>query len=477
MKRNLILALAVMLCSSFAAANAKDATSVDGDTYARYYQNMPKQMPMVTVPSIPDNSVSLLDAGGNGDGVTSNTAAFKKAISMLNKQGGGHLVVPAGIYITGLISLKDNIDLYLEKNAIIVASPDKADHLKTNADGTKENRPSPLISASKRKNVSITGEGVIDGNGEYWRAVKKSKMSSVEWNDYKAMGGTETAAGDLWYPFNLKHFDNIASSAEAQEKMRTHLIRLTECENVLIKGVTVMNSPKFHIVPQRCTNLIIDGVTVKCPWNAQNGDAIDIGNCLNVLIVNNTIDAGDDGICMKGGAGEKGVADGPCENINIQDNVVYHAHGGFVIGSEFSGGMKNILVRNCRFNGTDTGLRFKSAVKRGGETSDIYIDHIYMTDIRDQAVVFQCDYWDNHVGAAQQTAAVKREFVPNFKDIHISDVVCRGAKTAISAHGEEGMVHDITISNSTFFYTQKGNDIDSRCNVALSNVNLVTFEK
>lgn len=154
------------------------------------------------------------------------------------------------------------------------------------------------------------------------------------------MGGTITHKGDLWYPFDLHHLPNVADNYDAQEKLRTHLVRFTNCHHILVQGVTLRNSPKFHLVPQRCTNVIIDHVKIVCPWNAQNGDAIDIGNCKDVLIVNNTIDAGDDGICMKGGVGQQSVEDGPCENINIQDNIVYHAHGGFVIGSEFCGGMK-----------------------------------------------------------------------------------------------------------------------------------------
>lgn len=144
------------------------------------------------------------------------------------------------------------------------------------------------------------------------------------------MGGTLNEKGDIWYPFNLKHKPNVAENMDEQEKTRTHMIRFTSCENVLVQGVTLLNSPKFHIIPTRCKNVIIDGITVKCPWNAQNGDAIDISSCKDVLIVNNVIDAGDDGICMKGGAGAAGVAAGPCENINIQDNTVYHAHGGLL---------------------------------------------------------------------------------------------------------------------------------------------------
>lgn len=291
------------------------------------------------------------------------------------------------------------------------------------------------------------------------------------------MGGTLNEKGDIWYPFNLKHQPNVAENMDTQEKTRTHMIRFTSCENVLVQGVTLLNSPKFHIIPTRCKNVTIDGITVKCPWNAQNGDAIDISSCKDVLIVNNVIDAGDDGICMKGGAGAAGVAAGPCENINIQDNTVYHAHGGFVIGSEFSGGMKNIVVRNNTFQGTDTGLRFKSAVKRGGTSENIYIDHIYMTDIKDAAITFETTYFDNHVGAKKQTAPVKQEFLPNFQDIHMSNIYVRGCKTGIEAHGAEGMVHDITIKNSNIFYTKEAKNIDAACKILLENVRFESFAK
>ena len=462
--------IALLVCFSFVTANAKD--------YSKYYQNLPVQMQQPTLPSIPANHVSILECGGNGDGLTMNTQAFAKAISKLNKMGGGHLNVPAGIYLTGLISLKDNIDLHLEKNAIIVLSEDKNDHFKIDeTTGKKENRATPAINASKRRNISITGEGTIDGNGEWWRPVKRSKVSDVEWKEFQTMGGTLNEKGDIWYPFNLKHQPNVAENMDTQEKTRTHMIRFTSCENVLVQGVTLLNSPKFHIIPTRCKNVTIDGITVKCPWNAQNGDAIDISSCKDVLIVNNVIDAGDDGICMKGGAGAAGVAAGPCENINIQDNTVYHAHGGFVIGSEFSGGMKNIVVRNNTFQGTDTGLRFKSAVKRGGTSENIYIDHIYMTDIKDAAITFETTYFDNHVGAKKQTAPVKQEFLPNFQDIHMSDIYVRGCETGIEAHGAEGMVHDITIKNSNIFYTKEAKNIDATCKIQLENVRFESFAK
>lgn len=452
--------------------------SAPAQEYGQYYKDLPVAIPQVKTPVIPGRTVKLSDYGAVGDGVTLVTEALQKAINEVAKQGGGHVVVEAGIWLTGPITLKDGIDLHLERNAMLVFSPDKILAMKKDdKTGEWKDRAEPGISASKRHDISITGEGTIDGNGEWWRPVKRGKVSDTEWKDYRDMGGTVSADGQLWYPFGLHHFDDIVQNAEAQEKLRAHLIRLTDCERVLISGVTVQNSPRFHIVPQRCQNVVIDGVTVRCPWNAQNGDAIDIGNSKNVLIVNNIVDAGDDGICMKGGAGATGVKNGPCENILIQDNTIYHAHGGFVIGSEFSGGMKNIVVRRCLFSGTDTGLRFKSAVGRGGKTENIYISDITMSDIRGEGIIFETTYWDNHVGAKKDDSQKKMEYVPDFGDIHISNIVCRGCKTAISAHSEEGMIHDVTINDAVFFYTKKSTDIDATCDVKLNNVRLETFER
>ncbi len=472
MKKTLFLLLFCLLAMTKAMAQ----------DYSSYYQNLPVDMPTVTAPTIPDNTVNIKDFGGVGDGVTLNTEAFAKAISALKEMGGGHLVVPAGLWISGLIAFVDNMDLHLEKNAIIMASSDKSLFIKER-DGQKENRCTPMITADKCKNISITGEGTIDGNGAMWRPVKRSKTSDMEWNEFLYMGGTQAEEGQLWFPFNLNHVDNIADAPERAETMRAHLVRINNCENVLVQGVTLQNSPKFHLVPSTCKNVIIDGVTLRCPWNAQNGDAMDIGCCKNVLIVNNIVDAGDDGICMKGGAGESGVKNGPCENILIQDNTVYHAHGGFVIGSEFSGGMKNIVVRNNRFSGTDTGLRFKSGIGRGGQTENIYINDIYMTDIKEQAVVFECTYVDNKysVKTGENGTVIPQdaEFVPEFSDIHISNVVCRNAKTAVYVHGLPGFkcVHDITIDNCSFFYTKKDVDTDDNVEVSITNTNFYTYDK
>ena len=433
-------------------------------TYAHLYRELPEPQ----VPQIPATRVSLKDFGGCPDGIGLNTEAFRKAISALEKQGGGHLDVPAGIWLTGPIGLKSRIDLHLERGAMILFTPEKEAFL-------QDGKMVPGITASKREDVSITGEGIIDGNGEWWRAVKRGKVSETEWKEFLRMGGTVADEGSLWYPFDLKHYPNVAPSFREQERLRTHLVRFTACERVLVQGVTLQNSPKFHLVPQRCRQVIIDGVTVRCPWNAQNGDGIDLMNSQDVLVTRCTVDVGDDGICLKGGAGESGVQAGPCARILICDNTVFHAHGGFVIGSEFSGGMEDIYVRRNTFSGTDTGLRFKSGPGRGGRTKNVVVSDIVMSDIRDEAVVFETVYQNASVGEAPDVARTQA-FQPEFTGIRMSRITCRDARIAVAVRGTAKTVFDNLLEDSIFFYSETGVSVPEEQMIELRGVTLRTYE-
>lgn len=458
------------------------ALTAHAQDYSKYYQNLPTKVAQVTRPQFPANTVSITEVGGVGDGLTLNTEAFENGIKKLQKKGGGRLNVPAGIWLTGPIQLKDNIELHLERNAIILMSPDKSLFVNPKS----ASKCFAGIRASKRKNIAITGEGIIDGNGAHWRPVKRNKVSDVEWNKYKkVIGGVEKDGGKLWYPFNaLAGYPNITDTPEKQEKMRNDLVRFESCENVLVEGVTIQNAPKFHLHPCYSKNVIIDGVTVRCPWNAQNGDAIDFSDVNVGLIVNSIVDAGDDGLCMKSGNNKPDAPANGCADILIQDNTVFHAHGGFVLGSETIQGMNRIVVRNCRFSGTDTGLRFKSGLGRGGKTSQMYIQNIVMNDIKDEAIVFQCDYLDRPAGSDPNAVPTftdeQKKVAPYFQDIHISEVVCYGAGTAIKAGGILGLnnVKDIEISNSTIMYYAKDQQIDEKtAQLTLTNVKLVPEKK
>jgi len=441
--------------------------------YDRYYQDLAVSLEQPAQPVIPDLTVRLTDFGAAGDGVTLCTDAFAGAIAHLSGEGGGHLVVPAGVWLTGPIVLKSCIDLHLEQGAIVVMTPDKRLHFSST---DYSDRAESGIYAEKCHDISITGEGIIDGNGKYWRYAKREKMSDTEWKDLLKLGGSVQEDGKFWFPDHLKHFEDLTDSPEAEEALRAHLIIIKRCERVLLQGVTIQNSPRFHVNPTRCEDVILDGITVRCPWNAQNGDGIDIGNSRRVLVAGCRVDVGDDGICMKGGSGESGLKAGPCTDILIRDNIVFRAHGGFVIGSDYSGGMERIVVKDCSFSGTDTGLRFKSAPDRGGITREIHISDITMNDIREAAVTFQCDYSD--VTYKDRGAAGELNFMPDFSDISISRVVCRECGVGVAAAGIPGIdaIHDITLTDCVFFYTDEATRIDEKtADIRLENVRFLTF--
>ena len=480
MKKSILTLCAVGLAVVAADGQAKGLTITPD--YDALYADMPVEVARVQPISIPDRRADLRDFGAKGDGATLCTDAFERAIEHLSALGGGHIDVPQGVWLTGPIRLRSRIDIHLADNAVIYFTPDREAYIDPSPHAS---RVQACISAAHCTDIAITGAGTIDGNGAQWRPVKRSKVSDVEWKRFKAMGGAERQNGSLWYPWRLESgYPDIADTPERQEQMRNDLFRVNHCENIFLQGVTFQNAPKFHIHPFNSRNIIIDGVTVRCPWNAQNGDGIDLSDCHQCLVIGATVDCGDDGICLKSGEPKKTDING-CEDVLIRNCKVYHAHGGFVIGSESVCGMRRIAVRDCTFSGTDTGLRFKSAIGRGGRTEDVFISGIVMTDIVHEAIVFECTYANRPAGskepaAGAPTKAVAPKYVPDFTDIHISDVVCRGAKTAIAASGIEGMecVHDIEVSRSTFVYTQQATAIDpATASIGLQDVAFVADRK
>jgi len=231
--------------------------------------------------------------------------------------------------------------------------------------------------------------------------------------------------------------------------------------------------------------LIVRNVYVKNPWYAQNGDGIDVESCKNVLIENGTFDVGDDGICIKSGRDEAGRKRGrPTENVTVRNCTVYHAHGGFVIGSEMSGGARNLYVSDCTFIGTDIGLRFKTTRGRGGVVEKIYVNNISMKDIVGEAILFDMYYaaQDPVPLAGEKRQPPKVEFktvdetTPQFKDFHISNVTCSGAEKAIFLRGLPEMhVKDVTLENITI-RANRGIDIQEASGIVLRNLGIVSAE-
>ena len=445
-----------------------------GDEFAYLYENLPFKMERVARPVIPDLRVSVKDFGGVGDGVTLNTEAFAKAMKHLSDKGGGHLDVPAGIWLTGPIEILSNCDLHVTPNAVIIFDPDRDLYpiIQTVFEGLDTRRCESPVHAEGARNISITGGGVLDGSGEAWRMVKKSKLTDGEWRKLVASGGIVSRDGRIWYPdegfekatmfsdMNVPSVDLTEEQwNEIKSFLRPNMVSLRNCENVLLEDCSFQNSPCWNVHPLMCKNLIVNRVNIRNPYYSQNGDAIDVDSCENVLITNSTFDAGDDGICIKSGKDADGRRRArPCKNLIVDNCTVFHGHGGFTVGSEMSGGVENIKVSNCRFLGTDVGLRFKSKRGRGGVVKNIYINDIYMKDILADAILFDLFYGGK---SAVEAAAEKDETVnvpvvpvdettPEFRDIYISNVCCNGASRAMLFNGLPEMpVTNINVSDCT----------------------------
>ena len=347
-----------ILTLAFAALLAVGANADGGKTkYAHLYKNLPFEMEQVTAPTFPNNKVNLKDFGAKGDGSSLCTEAFAKAIDALEKMGGGRLIVPQGVWYTGPVVLKSNINLHLQKGAIILFSPDPALYkiIDTSFEGLNTRRCQSPISGTNLVNVAITGQGVIDGNGEYWRPVKRDKVTAKQWKEFTSRGGV-VQNDKIWYPSegalkgstmaDMNVPTGVNSEAEWNEikqYLRPVMVSLVGCKNVWLKGVIFQNSQAWNIHPLMCENILVEDVQVRNPAFAQNGDGIDLESCKNALIVNSSFDVGDDGICIKSGKGEDGRKRGiPCENVIVNGCTVFKGHGGFVVGSEMSGGVKNI---------------------------------------------------------------------------------------------------------------------------------------
>lgn len=403
--------------------------------YEYLYTDLQFEMPRVQKPVFPEYKVDITDFGAVGNGEQLNSEAFAKAIDEVNSKGGGMVNVPAGVWYTGPIVLKSNVNLHLEKGALIVFNPDLNLYpiIDTWFEGWESKRCQSPISARGAENIAITGQGAIDGSGHAWRPLGRGKVTAAEWEFVTSQGGT--IEKDRWMPD-----DNRA-------RIRPVMVSIIECKNVLLEDVLIQNSPCWTIHPLFSENIIVDNLTVRNPDWAANGDGLDIESCKNVIVVNSRLDVGDDGVCIKSGKDAEGRKRArPTENVIVDNCVVFKAHGGFVVGSEMSGGARNISVSNCKFLGTDVGLRFKSKRGRGGVVENIYANNLSMVDLATEAVLFDLYYVG--LSAAEVLEAglelgdkdtdpipAVTEETPSFRNIYIKNINCRNAYRAMYFNG------------------------------------------
>ncbi len=456
------------------------------------------KLPSVIAPTFKKDTLNIAQLGAVPDGQTLNSKYINNAIKELNKKGGGVVLIPPGLWLTGPILLKSNINLHLEAGATLFFTKDFDQYplVKGNWEGVPQMRNQSPISASNESNIAITGKGIIDGNGDAWRMVKKDKLNETQWKKLVSSGGVLSDDQKTWYPSEkskkgagLQNPGLILPGKDdafynsIKDFLRPNLVLLASCKYVLLEGVTFQNSPAWCLHPLMSEQLTVRNISVRNPWYAQNGDGIDVESCKNVLIENSVFDVGDDGLCMKSGRDEEGRKRGmPTENLMIRNCTVYAAHGGFVIGSEMSGGVRNIYVSNCTFIGTDVGLRFKTARGRGGVVENIFVDHIYMKDIVGEAILFDMYYMakDPVPLSGEKRELPRVEFkpvdagTPVFRNFHISHVYCNGAAKAIFVRGLPEMhVKDIELRDMVL-KADKGFDIQEASGISFTNIRVLS---
>ena len=367
--------------------------------------------------------VDMLKAGAKANGKALNTKLINSTIDRLNRGGGGTLFFPAGTYLTGSIHLKSNITLELEAGATLLFSDNFDDYLpfvEVRHEGVMMKSFQPLIYAVDAENITIKGEGTLDGQGKKWWMEFFRVMIDLKDN-------------------GMRDINKDYVSTLQRRFFRPPFIQPVRCKKVKIEGVKIVNSPFWTVNPEFCDNVTIKGITIN-NVPSPNTDGINPESCRNVHISDCHISVGDDCITIKSGRDAQARRLGvPCENITITNCTMLAGHGGVVIGSEMSGSVRKVTISNCVFDGTDRGIRIKSTRGRGGVVEDIRVSNIVMSNIKQEAVVLNLKY-------SQMPAEAKSERTPIFRNVHISGMTVTDVKTPIKIVGlEEAPIFDIVL--------------------------------
>ena len=415
----------------------------------------------VTIFSTAQQFYDVTKYGAKKDSSAKATTSIAKAIAAASKAGGGTVYFPAGKYLTGPIHLKSNITIYIDAGAELHFSDNFDDYLpmvESRYEGVDLKNFSPLFYAYKAENIAIRGRGIINGHGKKW-------WDFVE--GYKE-GQPRLKSQYLFDSLNK----NILLPDDPRQMKRGFLrppfIQPMYCKNILIEGITIINSPFWTVNPEFCENVTVNAVTINNPASP-NTDGINAESCKYVHISNCHISVGDDCITIKSGKDIPGRTKAmPAENYTITNCTMLRGHGGVVIGSEMSGDVKKITISNCVFDGTDRGIRVKTTRGRGGVVEEIRVDNIIMKNIRQQAIVLDMQY------SRTQPEPVS-ERTPKFRNIHLSNITAQ-TNEAIYINGLAEMpVEDITFSDIQFD-AQKGATIKEAKNIEFHNVRITTKE-
>ena len=445
----------VELIVAFAICLALCADS--GAAEATGWETVPGILAAIKPPTFPDRDFVVADYGAVGDGVTDCRPALDKAIAACTAAGGGRVVVPAGDWLVkGPIHLKSNVNLHLESGATVRFSTDPADYLPVvlaRYEGNEVMNYSPFLYAIDAENIAITGAGTFDGQAgpQHWWPWKGSGNPDQE--KLRQMGEENVPAAER--VFGKDH------------QLRPNFVQPHRSKNVLIEGVTFTNSPMWIINPVLCNNVTIRGVTVRS--HGPNNDGCDPESCRNVLIESCTFDTGDDCIAIKSGRNADGRRIGvPSENIIVRGCQMKDGHGGVVLGSEMSGGIRNVFVENCAMDSPnlDRAIRLKSNTMRGGYLENLFVRNVKVGQVADAVVRINLNY-DKDRG----------QHSPTVRNIFIENVTSERSKYPFYFAGlDDSKIRNVVIENCTFKNAQRPSVIENVEEITLRNFRLLPKE-
>lgn len=425
----------MILCLLLLPAAAK-AEGWDNATFQKILSS-------IKAPTFPDREVKVTSFGASPSATAkANQHAINRTIALCSKRGGGRVVVPEGEYKTGAITLKSNVNLVIEKGAKLVFVFDKSLYpiVKTRWEGMDCMNYQPCVYAYGEKNVAISGEGTLDGSGapDTWWSWSSKK-------GYKNLYGESQATGRP-HLFELSEAGKPIEERNMKgEGLRPQLVNIYKCENVLIQGLTLLRSPFWVIHPLMCKNLTVKDVKI---WNeGPNGDGCDPESCDGVLIEGCTFHTGDDCIAIKSGRNADGLKwNLPSQNIIVRNCIMEDGHGGVVLGSETSGGVRNVFVEDCEMDSPnlDRVLRIKTNTCRGGVTENVYFRNVKVGQCRESVMRVNLQYEPNE--------PAQRGHIPTVRNIYMENVTCQKSQYGILLNGldDQNQIHNINIANCTF---------------------------
>ena len=434
--------------------------TASADAWATEY---PTILARIKPPKFPKRDFKITKYGAVTDGKTLSTEAFRKAIEACSKAGGGRVVVPAGTFLTGAIHLKSNVNLHVQKGATVKFSTDANDYLPivhTRWEGMELMHLSPFIYAYEQTNIAITGEGTLDGQGKamFWK-----------WHGNPRYGGDPKVISQK--PDRDKLYGMMEKSVPLAERvfgigtyLRPQFIQPYKCKNVLIEGVKIVDSPMWEVHPVLCENVTIRKLHISS--HGPNNDGCDPESCKDVVIDDCYFDTGDDCIAIKSVRNEDGRRiNVPTENVIVRGCVMKDGHGGVTIGSEISGGVRNVFAENCRLDSPDlwTALRVKNNASRGGKLENFYFRDITVGQVSRAVVEIDFNYEEG----------AKGKYIPVVRNYVVENLTCGKGNRAVDLQGlDNAPIYNVVMKNCTFKVIEKPSIVKNVNGVKLENVKI-----